>query len=307
LSYPFKVLASLAASIQRFAAFTVGDVAELIHDGETFLFFILGAQPAPAVTCIAEDNWVEMELDFVQPVDFAESAEALSSSTDGAAGSAPGGVRLGGEESGKEGSSQCAHCRHFVPAASAVMHEVACARRNRCCERCGAVVARAGWEEHLAAQHMPQPCAKGCGQQIESFRMAIHLASECGERKLSCAYCGFFGSAKNLPEHEELCGNKSFRCHDCGRLLRQNQRVTHACVTGGSEWYCPLCVGGAAVHGEKEFVAHLEQRHSQAAKDVCLACPICISEGSIGINDPPPPLLAHLELHKYRLQMKSRR
>ncbi len=299
------MLASLAASIQRFAAFTVGDVAEIVHDGEPFLFFLLGAQPAAAVTCIAEDNWVEMELDFVQPVDFAESAEGLSVSSDGSSGAGGGGgVRLGAEESGAEGTAQCPHCRHFVPAAAITMHEAACVRRNRCCERCGAVVARAGLEEHLAQQHVPQPCARGCGEQIEPFRMAIHLASECSARKLSCAYCGFFGTAKNLPEHEELCGNKSFRCHDCGRLLRQNQRAGHACATAGSEWFCPLCVGGEALRGEKEFVAHLEERHSHAAKDVCLACPICISEGSIDLNDAPPPLLAHLELHKYRLQMK---
>ncbi len=297
-----KVLASLAASIQRFAAFTVGDVVELMHDGEPFLFFVLDTKPEKAVTCIAQDSWVEMEIDFVQSVDFAESADSLTTSTGEAGGG--GGMKLGMQDG--EGSV-CGHCKHRIPAASLVMHEVACARRNTCCDRCGAVVSKAAWQEHLATAHALVACAAGCGEQIEAYLMKRHAVDDCRERKVSCPFCGVFGTAKNMAAHEESCGNKSFRCEDCGRLLRAKERQGHKCEAGSSAWYCPLCVGGDPMIGEREFVAHLEKQHSKAAKEVCLACPICISEGSIGINDPPPPLLAHLELHKYRLRMKTKR
>jgi hypothetical protein len=80
--YFVKVLASLSVAVQRFAAFTVGDVISILHDEESYNFFILDAKPGKAVNCVASgSHFLEMELDFVQPVDFAESAEALRSST----------------------------------------------------------------------------------------------------------------------------------------------------------------------------------------------------------------------------------
>ncbi len=57
-----------------FAAFTTGDVIEVVHDGEPFRFFVLDCKPDKCITCIAEP-FLDMEIDFVSALDWKESAE----------------------------------------------------------------------------------------------------------------------------------------------------------------------------------------------------------------------------------------
>lgn len=69
-----------------------------------------------------------------------------------------------------------------------------------------------------------------------------------------------------------MCGNQSVRCSECGRKLLHKQLASHECDRGGSAAaagvFCPLCVAQERIGSEREFVAHLEQRHSAEAKQV---------------------------------------
>ncbi len=173
-----KVLASLQVSMQRFAALTVGDVISLVHDDEIFWFFVLDARPAKAVNCVATNGFLEMELDFAQPVDFTESAEALGSSMDHS-------VAVAAVASGAAGEGVlCKHCRRIVPMASFGLHEAGCARRNVFCEKCDTPVEKAAFEEHMLAQHAMVPC-KLCAQAVEAFLMQRHMKNDCKERKVT--------------------------------------------------------------------------------------------------------------------------
>ncbi len=110
-----------------------------------------------------------------------------------------------------------------------------------------------------------------------------------------------------MSDHQEMCSNQSVRCGECGRKLLNKNLATHECRSVRNELYCPLCVSSQeALAGEREFVDHLEKKHSAEAKQVHIACPICIQEGSISMIGPHPVLLAHLELHKYRLSMRKK-
>jgi hypothetical protein len=200
---------------------------------------------------------------------------------------------------------KCAYCRRVVPHASLALHQAGCGRRNSFCERCETVVEKARWEEHEASEHCFKACEL-CGEKIEKFLIALHMRQMCRERKVTCEHCGFFCSFKNMAEHTELCQNKSTRCRDCGRLILVKHATSHSCGQG-SDFYCPLCISREPIVGEAEFVAHLEKYHSEKAKQVNLACPICILEGSIDAAGPHPPLLAHLDLHKYRIAMRMKR
>jgi hypothetical protein len=134
----FKVLAMLEAAMPLFAAFTTGDVIEVVHDGEAFRFFVLDCKPEKCITCIAEP-FLDMEIDFVSALDWKESVDAPAA-TPSAAGDT--GQRLGAALQSGGDHVLCPYCRKSVPAASSVMHEAACQRRNVVCPQCGDVVAK---------------------------------------------------------------------------------------------------------------------------------------------------------------------
>ena len=152
-----------------------------MHDGEPFSFFLLDAKPARAVHCVAAaGGFLEMELDFVQPIDFAESAEALAASSgDAAAAFVTTGSAMEGE--------RCPHCRRTVPSASAALHQAGCARRNVFCEECDVVVEKNVFAEHCKTEHAFANC-NACSVPVKVFRMKIHFASECKERKVGKSF-----------------------------------------------------------------------------------------------------------------------
>ena len=152
------------------------------------------------------------------------------------------------------------------------MHEAACQRRNMVCELCGDVIARASLQEHLAAMHVQLECPQ-CAQLVEKWQMGGHTNNECPERRISCSFCNFFATAKNIPSHEELCGSKSVRCDQCMRMLRKRDQEQHVCrPLSANTFYCPLCVGEEKTYAEADLVAHLDGHLQRlaAGKDVSL-------------------------------------
>lgn len=251
-----KVLATLESQMPLFAAFTTGDVIEVVHDGEAYRFFVLDCKPDKCVTCIAEP-FLDMEIDFVQSLDWKESVETTNAAVATKTKTAePSAQKLGG--AGSEGGHVCAFCKKSVPVASAVMHEAACQRRNVVCERCGEVVARSALEEHVGTMHAPVDCPQ-CSQPVERWLLERHKSEECAERRISCMFCNFFATAKNMPAHEELCGAKSVRCDQCMRMLRKRDQIEHVCQPlSANHYFCPLCVGETKQYGEADFVSHLD-------------------------------------------------
>ena len=212
-----------------------------------------------------------------------------------------------GLTSSKDGQ-KCPHCQKHVPQESFTMHEIACQRRNTTCNKCGAVCLKNDMENHLKEYHVLQACPD-CGEDVEKWSLKSHKSSECKERKLSCRYgCNFYASAKNMGEHESVCGSKSFRCNVCLKVLRKKEEATHVCQTSkATTFYCPLCIGeDVPLDSEVEYVRHLEG-HAKKAGDgnPNMTCPICVSEGSFAIGETTP-LKAHLELHKYRVDMRKK-
>lgn len=304
-----KVIATLEFMMPKFAAFTVGDVIETMHDGEAFRFFVLDAKPDRCINCIAEP-YLDMEIDFVTALDWTQSMEGGASEE--VAAPEDSGTRLGGDvDKSKVGGLNeklCPTCRKMISEAAFDLHTAACQRRNMICESCGEVVARNSLTEHMNDQHAKIPCPQ-CQQVLEKYQLAKHTTASCPERRICCQYgCNFYASAKNMPSHEEMCGAKSMRCSTCARLLRKKDFESHVCETLGNVVYCPLCVGDdqGPLDGEDAFVAHMEKKHMQSQKKASIECPICIAEGSLKLGEPVV-LEAHMELHKYRQKMRAHR
>lgn len=296
-----RVLAALEAQMPLFAALTTGDLIEVQHGGEPFRFFVLDCRPDKCVSVVAEP-FLEMEIDFVTALDWTQSADAVPNepSESAATSSAP---ILG---QGTEGQL-CPHCRRLVPTASALMHAAACQRRNVVCERCQSVVARTELEQHVATAHALVACAL-CTASVEQWALPRHTSDECPERRISCRYCNYFATARHVAsEHQPLCGDKSERCDGCRRAMPRRELAHHQCAGDGRHTrgiYCPLCVGADTTYADEEaFVRHLDTHLS--SRDVMIECPLCLAEGSIAMGEAAP-LRAHMELHRYRLQMKGR-
>jgi hypothetical protein len=169
------------------------------------------------------------------------------------------------------GDPPCPTCRAPIPAQSAAMHALACARVHAVCAVCGAVLRRGAAAE--AHAHCPAP---GCGAVVPPPLQPLHAAllhggaapcphvgcaavvaplpalrahamHSCPHRRVRCRFCGdavtHGGAAADavdtfngLGAHEAECGSKTRVCTACAprRAVRLKQWEEHVAAAHGS-------------------------------------------------------------------------
>lgn len=98
---------------------------------------------------------------------------------------------------------------------------------------CGDMVPEEHAEEHLLSNHALVACSL-CNETMEREVLAVHEGEECPQRIVTCKYCEFPFPAIDLLEHQEVCGNKTKRCHLCSRYIKLRKRHVHKSRCNGS-------------------------------------------------------------------------
>ena len=133
---------------------------------------------------------------------------------------------------------KCDNCQRQVPSENYPMHVVHCKRNIQLCSLCGEAVLRSEEKEHFKEYHAEIICIQ-CGQKTTRGEEGNHLAYECGKRPIPCQYCEITLPREKMPEHQEFCGSRTERCHNCSRYilirdLRNHEKTCdggHVCAT----------------------------------------------------------------------------
>lgn len=169
------------------------------------------------------------------------------------------------DESGKssgehEGQVQCGNCRIFIDKGKFPLHEAFCLRNNVACS-CGEIFQKAipstHWHceecvptvygdsslfkfKHEKLYHMgPYVC--GQCEDSTSFPNFIdlvekHKATTCPAKLHECIFCHlilpqeeatYVDKFANLTHHENLCGNKTTECFQCGKNVKTKDLASH--------------------------------------------------------------------------------
>jgi hypothetical protein len=123
-----------------------------------------------------------MEIDFVTSLDFRESLDSSLNQNENSIVDASNNNAAVSVGTAVEGQL-CGHCNRIVPHAAFTMHEMACQRRNRICEKCKTVVEKSSWDAHLEEFHALIEC-KDCGDKVEKWKLQLHQQEDCPERKV---------------------------------------------------------------------------------------------------------------------------
>ncbi|KAK8708263.1 hypothetical protein V6N13_059307 [Hibiscus sabdariffa] len=120
----------------------------------------------------------------------------------------------------------CNHCDRAIPSSNIDLHSAHCSRNLEKCKVCGDMVPIKHAEEHFLNTHAPVACSL-CSETIERGDLDIHKCENCPQRIVTCEFCEFPLPAIDLPEHQEVCGNRTEMCSLCNRYIRLRERYNH--------------------------------------------------------------------------------
>ncbi|KAL4295486.1 hypothetical protein GQ457_12G016870 [Hibiscus cannabinus] len=120
----------------------------------------------------------------------------------------------------------CNHCDRAIPSSNIDLHSAHCSRNLEKCKVCGDMVPIKHAEEHFLNTHAPVACSL-CSETIERGNLDIHKGENCPQRIVTCEFCEFPLPAIDLPEHQEVCGNRTEMCPLCNRYIRLRERYNH--------------------------------------------------------------------------------
>ncbi|XP_018487177.1 uncharacterized protein LOC108857664 isoform X2 [Raphanus sativus] len=127
----------------------------------------------------------------------------------------------------------CSHCERDIPSSNIDLHRVHCARNLEKCNICGDMVPKKHAEEHLLNTHAPVPCSM-CKETIERDVYDSHIGETCPKRTVACEFCDFPLPALDLPDHQEVCGNRTELCYQCNSYVRLRETFNHVTKCPGS-------------------------------------------------------------------------
>ena len=105
----------------------------------------------------------------------------------------------------QEETKTCGVCQKEIDKAKFRLHEVACARNNYKCDKCGEVVPKADREQHEEDVHTEKPdivCPQ-CNEFKAKSKdiIAKHGKDECLNRFVKCEYCPREVELLKMEEH----------------------------------------------------------------------------------------------------------
>ncbi|KAK9743468.1 hypothetical protein RND81_03G241400 [Saponaria officinalis] len=126
----------------------------------------------------------------------------------------------------------CGHCNRPIPSANIDLHFVHCSRNLEKCKLCGEMVPTKHAEDHYLNIHAPVACSL-CTETMERDILDMHKGERCPQRIITCEFCEFPLPAIDLVEHQEVCGNRTERCHRCSRYIRLRDNYVHETTCNG--------------------------------------------------------------------------
>eukprot|EP01016_Furgasonia_blochmanni_P049956 TRINITY_DN7651_c0_g1_i5.p1 TRINITY_DN7651_c0_g1~~TRINITY_DN7651_c0_g1_i5.p1 ORF type:complete len:304 (-),score=34.87 TRINITY_DN7651_c0_g1_i5:784-1569(-) len=106
--------------------------------------------------------------------------------------------------------------------------------RDRC-EKCGQIVAKAEYEQHIQDKHTLVRCAD-CGQEMEKSELENHPAV-CLKKPRMCQYCGLQFKRDLYDEHIANCSTRTDKCERCKKNITKRDMEHHLMTCQGSEAY----------------------------------------------------------------------
>lgn len=85
------------------------------------------------------------------------------------------------------------------------------------CKRCGEILDREEYEEHMEEFHIIKSC-DDCGKKYEARFLNSHQ-KKCMYKVVMCKYCELSMPKNELHDHEYTCGSKTEKCPDCAKLV----------------------------------------------------------------------------------------
>ncbi|XP_060173332.1 uncharacterized protein LOC132604030 isoform X2 [Lycium barbarum] len=143
----------------------------------------------------------------------------------------------------------CEYCEFPLPAIDLSEHQEVCGNRTELCHLCSRYirlrerdghenrcnggtnkiaesVPKRHAEDQFLSTHAQVACSL-CSKTVEREVLAVHKRKNCPQRIVTCEYCKFLLPAINLLKHQEVCGNRTERCHLCSRYIRLRDRNAH--------------------------------------------------------------------------------
>ncbi|KAF5818667.1 putative Zinc finger, RING/FYVE/PHD-type [Helianthus annuus] len=127
----------------------------------------------------------------------------------------------------------CSHCGKAILSSNIDLHYFHCSRNLEKCKICNEMVPKKHAEEHYSTTHAPVPCSL-CNETVEPEILAVHQSEKCPQRIVTCEYCDFPLHAVDLPEHQDVCGNRTELCHICHRYIRLREIIAHEATCNGA-------------------------------------------------------------------------
>ncbi len=142
----------------------------------------------------------------------------------------------------------CKNCHNDIPKESWNLHEASCERHRYYCETCRKVFLKNEYDKHTQEYHRMISCE--CGVEIEIRKLEEHKEKYCQERLVTCVYCEYSVSFRELSEHENDCGSRTEPCESCGKRVMLRYYSTHVCDAEdpteqsptGELIVCPYCL-----------------------------------------------------------------
>ncbi|KAL6179285.1 hypothetical protein ACLB2K_050801 [Fragaria x ananassa] len=120
----------------------------------------------------------------------------------------------------------CTHCERAILSLNIDLHYAHCVRNLEKCKVCSDMIPKKHAEEHYLDNHAPVSCSL-CSEAMDRDILTIHKGENCPQRIVNCEFCEFPLPAVDLPEHQEVCGNRTEFCSSCRRYVRLHERYNH--------------------------------------------------------------------------------
>ena len=116
----------------------------------------------------------------------------------------------------------CKTCNKNIDIAKFRLHEVACARNNSKCAKCGQIVAKVDRDQHELDFHTAKkvvvPVEEIKQEQVAEIPKEVvkQLPQDIDEIQFQkCLYCPLEFTIGEFHDHMDFCGSKTKECPDC--------------------------------------------------------------------------------------------
>lgn len=163
-------------------------------------------------------------------------------------------------------------CGEVMPFANLALHEeTKCGLRSMPCEHCRCMFPVQSMADHLRLKcdALFRPCRLGCSNQVAWRDAAMHEATDCAKRLISCPKCEECILAGELENHtQDECALRVFGpCEGhCGVVLKHNQ-VTHHLL-----FECSQRIVSCSFCGERVVFAQLHQHKTLVCAQRLVFC-----------------------------------